>query len=551
MIPDPRIIENIKKLKSLGMSDKEIKDNLLKMGLSEKDCDDLLNSDSKKEEPLKLDQSGSKEISVSNPEEKKVTVASAFKKEEIPSDFFNSDSDEISDLKQGVKELSDEEKEDSKKEKIKKKETEEELPDITKDLDLDLLDRKDKEEKEDLISEEVYDKFNEKIEDLQKKEDTKKITKPTIAPIDIKGNQNIWETGLATTINTKLSEIETKQEKIEEYLKSKIDQELIKYKKIQETNKQLLVSKLTDMISQQEQAANIQITKQLAMIKIEQAKLNKKIEEINSGKSELQKTINNVNELGEQLEGNSKIIQDNINKLTITTTTKINVKLKEINDILALQSRITQGLIKNTQSAINTEVKKLNEFKEKISSQINPKELYDKLSELESFKQKLANRYEDRFEGVKREFLVKAKEAYKNDIDKQFLELNNLKNTIVSKTDPEIISKKIDELVDFKKTLLESIDEKISGALNIYESAITQEIKGKIRTVDEVKEKVESEIKKIQIAEDKINEIDKFKEQFIAVIDKNIEKMNQTMKIIENKMKNIEKEKNVFNNLKV
>lgn len=551
MIPDPRIIENIKKLKSLGMSDKEIKDNLLKMGLSEKDCDDLLNSDSKKEEPLKLDQCGSKEISVSNPEEKKVTVASAFKKEEIPSDFFNSDSDEISDLKQGVKELSDEEKEDSKKEKIKKKETEEELPDITKDLDLDLLDRKDKEEKEDLISEEVYDKFNEKIEDLQKKEDTKKITKPTIAPIDIKGDQNIWETGLATTINTKLSEIESKQEKIEEYLKSKIDQELIKYKKIQETNKQLLVSKLTDMISQQEQAANIQITKQLAMIKIEQAKLNKKIEEINSGKSELQKTINNVNELGEQLEGNSKIIQDNINKLTITTTTKINVKLKEINDILALQSRITQGLIKNTQSAINTEVKKLNEFKEKISSQINPKELYDKLSELESFKQKLANRYEDRFEGVKREFLVKAKEAYKNDIDKQFLELNNLKNTIVSKTDPEIISKKIDELVDFKKTLLESIDEKISGALNIYESAITQEIKGKIRTVDEVKEKVESEIKKIQIAEDKINEIDKFKEQFIAVIDKNIEKMNQTMKIIENKMKNIEKEKNVFNNLKV
>lgn len=542
MIPDPRIIENIKKLKSLGMSDKEIKENLLKMGLSEKDCDDLLNSDSKKEEPLKLDQNGSKEISISNPEEKKVTVASAFKKEEIPSDFFNSDSDEISDLKQGVKELSDEEKEESKKE------TEEELPDITKDLDLDLLDRK---EKGDLISEEVYDKFNEKIEDLQKKENTKKITKPTIAPIDIKGDQNIWETGLATTINTKLSEIETKQEKIEEYLKSKIDQELIKYKKIQETNKQLLVSKLTDMISQQEQAANIQITKQLAMIKIEQAKLNKKIEEINSGKSELQKTINNVNELGEQLEGNSKIIQDNINKLTITTTTKINVKLKEINDILALQSRITQGLIKNTQSAINTEVKKLNEFKEKISSQINPKELYDKLSELESFKQKLANRYEDRFERVKREFLVKAKEAYKNDIDKQFLELNNLKNTIVSKTDPEIISKKIDELVDFKKTLLESIDEKISGALNIYESAITQEIKGKIRTVDEVKEKVESEIKKIQIAEDKINEIDKFKEQFIAVIDKNIEKMNQTMKLIENKMKNIEKEKNVFNNLKV
>ena len=338
---------------------------------------------------------------------------------------------------------------------------------------------------------------------------------------------------------------------MEEYLKTRIDQELEKYKKIQETNKQLLLSKITEMISQQEQAANIQITKQLAMLKIEQAKLNKKIEEINSGKNELETVIGNVNELGTQLQQNNKVVQDNLNKLTITTTTKINAKLKEINDILALQSRITQGLVKNTQNAITEEVKKLNDFKEKVSSQINPKELYEKLSELESFKQKLATRYEDRFELVKREFLTKAKDAYKNEIEKQFLELNNVKNTIVSKTDPEIITKKINELSDFQKLLLESIDEKISGALNIYESAITQEIKGKIRTIDQVSEKLESEIKKIQIAQDKINEIDQFKEQFIAIIDKNIEKMNKTMKLVENKIKDVEKDKNVFNNLKV
>ena len=265
----------------------------------------------------------------------------------------------------------------------------------------------------------------------------------------------------------------------------------------------------------------------------------------------MEKVICNVIELVTQLQQNNKVVQDNLNKLTITTTTKINAKLKEINDILALQSRITQGLVKNTQNAITEEVKKLNDFKEKVSSQINPKELYEKLSELESFKQKLATRYEDRFELVKREFLTKAKDAYKNEIEKQFLELNNVKNTIVSKTDPEIITKKINELSDFQKLLLESIDEKISGALNIYESAITQEIKGKIRTIDQVSEKLESEIKKIQIAQDKINEIDQFKEQFIAIIDKNIEKMNKTMKLVENKIKDVEKDKNVFNNLKV
>ncbi len=544
MIPDPRIIENIKKLKSLGMSDKEIKDNLVKMGLSDTDCDELIKSshtnDEKKDE----------EISFAKPQNtvKKETVASAFRTNEIPDDFFNSDSDEISELKNSVQELPD-------TDKTEITEVDSSLPDITKNLDLDKLNTtKEDTNVEENISEKIYSDFNEKLNSLEKAKKTtiEPLKEPEIfKPQTIKANQNVWETGLATTINTKLSEIEQKQTRMEEYLKTRIDQELEKYKKIQETNKQLLLSKITEMISQQEQAANIQITKQLAMLKIEQAKLNKKIEEINSGKNELENVIGNVNELGSQLQQNNKVVQDNLNKLTITTTTKINAKLKEINDILALQSRITQGLVKNTQNAITEEVKKLNDFKEKVSSQINPKELYEKLSELESFKQKLAARYEDRFELVKREFLTKAKDAYKNEIEKQFLELNNVKNTIVSKTDPEIITKKINELSDFQKLLLESIDEKISGALNIYESAITQEIKGKIRTIDQVSEKLESEIKKIQIAQDKINEIDQFKEQFIAIIDKNIEKMNKTMKLVENKIKDVEKDKNVFNNLKI
>ncbi|MDD3244641.1 MAG: hypothetical protein PHU47_00655 [Candidatus ainarchaeum sp.] len=544
MIPDPRIIENIKKLKSLGMSDKEIKDNLVKMGLSDTDCDELIKSshtnDEKKDE----------EISFAKPQNtvKKETVASAFRTNEIPDDFFNSDSDEISELKNSVQELPD-------TDKTEITEADSSLPDITKDLDLDKLNTtKEDTNIEENISEKIYSDFNEKLNSLEKAKKTtiEPLKEPEIfKPQTIKANQNVWETGLATTINTKLSEIEQKQTRMEEYLKTRIDQELEKYKKIQETNKQLLLSKITDMISQQEQAANIQITKQLAMLKIEQAKLNKKIEEINSGKNELETVIGNVNELGSQLQQNNKVVQDNLNKLTITTTTKINAKLKEINDILALQSRITQGLVKNTQNAITEEVKKLNDFKEKVSSQINPKELYEKLSELESFKQKLAARYEDRFELVKREFLTKAKDAYKNEIEKQFLELNNVKNTIVSKTDPEIITKKINELSDFQKLLLESIDEKISGALNIYESAITQEIKGKIRTIDQVSEKLESEIKKIQVAQDKINEIDQFKEQFIAIIDKNIEKMNKTMKLVEKKIKDVEKDKNVFNNLKI
>jgi hypothetical protein len=56
MIQDPRIIENIKKLKELGMSKEDIKENLLKMGLASKDCDELITTafnekETTKEEP--------------------------------------------------------------------------------------------------------------------------------------------------------------------------------------------------------------------------------------------------------------------------------------------------------------------------------------------------------------------------------------------------------------------------------------------------------------------------------------------------------------------
>ena len=232
-------------------------------------------------------------------------------------------------------------------------------------------------------------------------------------------------------------------------------------------------------------------------------------------------------------------VDEDISKIVTSLTIKLNVKIKEINDTLALQSRITEGLVKNTQNSIETQVKKLNEYTDGLKKTINPKQIYDKLAELDTFKTQLANRYDERFEKVKIEFLEKAKDAMKNEITTELREIKNVRDTIVKKTDPEIISKKLDELKIFEENLLSSVDEKISQSLKIYESSLTQEFKEKIKEIDKTKKTIENDYNKLGSIQEKMDELTKFKEQFIAVIDKNIEVMNQNMQVLNERVKQI------------
>ncbi len=512
MIPDPRIIDNIKKLKELGMSENDIRDNLLKMNLSPADCDELiLTASIKTIEKTEKENNEKKPVAKDNKKEKQKT------KEEI--DVIEEEKLEIKDKEET--ELPDNLFDENvnieplkEEEGLNIKEIIKEAPDVTKGLDFSSYD---------------YQKTDDKSETA-----TKSIV------------EDIWSSGLATTINTKLNEIDIKQNKFEEYIKKKISEEVDKLRKIQETSKHLLISKIDEEVTEKTGAINTQLIKQLAQIKIELVKINKKAEEINSGKKEVDELIKSLQTIQTQVVENNTRSQENITQMIATTSVKLNSKIKEINDILALQSKITQGLIKNTQTTITDEVKKLSEFKEELNNKVNPQLLYDKLSQLETFKQQLASRYETRFENVRNEFLVKAREAFKEEIESELKEVKKVRETIVSKTDPEIINKKLDELDGFQTQLLSAIDEKISQSLKIYESAINQNIKTKIKTLDEEISKVENAIANLEVAKEKVNELNQFREQFLAIIDKNIEKMNNSISQLDKKIKEIEEKQKML-----
>jgi hypothetical protein len=128
--------------------------------------------------------------------------------------------------------------------------------------------------------------------------------------------------------------------------------------------------------------------------------------------------------------------------------------------------------------------------------------------------------------------LQKAKLAIKSEVNNELQELNKIREEIVSKTDPEKIEKKLVELKKMEEELIDSVDVKIQQSLKIHQASINAEFKDKMKEIDNYRDNLEKSKGLSRELEDKIKEIDKFKQQFIAVIDENIEKMNQNMKLL-------------------
>jgi hypothetical protein len=523
---DERILENIKKLRSLGMPNNEIIDNLVNIGLSKEESKKLVLNTDKETPKSELQEK------INNIKENKQKTKSPKKskeKEEIPNDFFNSETGEIIDTP-----IDDNDDELSELKNLSKNKNEEEI-----NFDIDLKSKLQDDENN------IYKKY----EDINQEDLYKKYTKPTVnIQNNSNGNQDIWQKGLATTINSKLTELENKQKSIEINIKSKIESEIQKTTQFQEKVNKDIIKMINNIVNSEVGKINTKVITEMAKLKIAEAKINSKIQIIDKDKNNVKELTNEFESLKNDLKTNiletkkrtdsiTTGTEENITKILTTMTVKLNEKIKEINSTLALQSKITEGLVKNTQNSIGTEIKKLNNFQKDIKQQIDPKRLYDKINELDDFKSKLSNRYQERFEKVKNEFLQKAKIAIKNEVEEDLSEINKVKREIVAKTDPEKINKKLIELKNMEEELTSAIDTKIEQSLKIYEASIATEFKNKMTEIENYKTNLEKSVDLQKTLENKIKEIDRFKKQFIAVIDENIEKMNQNMSVVMQKKK--------------
>ena len=543
MIADDRVVENIKKLQELGMSHDEIIENLVRMGLSKDESTELI-----KKAEVDINKNKKPVESTTKVEDKKVIKVEEKsttkvedeipKTREIPDNFFEND-----ELPNQVVDVP---------------ETDlfaDEMNNISKGLEMDTLEDMSKNESSSgIIDKATINSINvgSLNQDYKPEIDFKDSTSENI---------DIWQRGIITTINMKLTELENKQKTTEEYLKKKMDEnttslqkliteELNKLNSVQASSRQLLLAKIGNDIKAETDKSNAKVLIELTKFKVLEARMGNELAKIESEKNSISALSLNLEDRSKEIKEVSELTvkqndlltqktEESINKIITTLTTKLNTKIKEINNTLALQSRITEGLVKNTQNSIDLEIKKIIEFEEGIKKQINPQQIYDKLSELDTFKTQLANRYDERFEKVKIEFLAKAREAMKNEISDELRELKHVRDTIAQRTDPEIINKKLEELRIFEEHLLVSVDEKISQSLKIYESSLNSEFKEKIKEIERLEKGIEKDLNAVNLIQEKMDELNKFKEQFIAVIDQNIEVMNVNMQALNERVKQI------------
>ena len=547
---DERIIENINKLKALGMNDKDIIDSLVNIGLSKEESEELVLS---KEKETELDKkvndkkekiSDKKQDVVEKKEEVKKPEVKEEKKDEIPDDFFSSKDDSTKNELNKLKEISDSKKDDF---------------DFSINLNDDYIPKTkdlDKENEIELETDDNYIKdtlFEEKpIENNINKEVKQSYKEDSFVNNDDSGNDGLWQKGLLTTINSKLIELESKQKEIEDSLKRKIETEVVKLETFQENTRDEIKKSVKNIISQEVSELNKKIITDLAKFKVTESKINSKIQSIDDNKEKLENTVNsyesikndlkqNVIENKEKIDSiitkaeqnitktmttmtiklNQKVkefdglisqqsqkndalvskTQDNISKIVSTISGKLNEKVKEINNTLSLQTKITEGLVKTTQNNVNNEIKKLNEFQKELVSKIDLKKITERLLELDKYKEQLAKRYDERFDVVKQEFLQKARVSIKSEVDTNISEIRDIKKFVSERTNPKILDEKLSE---FEKTA----SERMRSVFNEISQEKIKEIKEYTESIDKNKEDAINEIN------EHIKELEKSKDDY-------------------------------------
>ena len=197
MIADDRVVENIKKLQELGMSHDEIIENLVRMGLSKEESTELI----KKAE---LDINKNKKPVESTPKKEEKNVVKVDEKNiikvedeipktrEIPDDFFENDElpTQIVDVPE-TDFLADE------------------MNNVSKGLEMDTLEDMSKNESSSgMIDKATISSINvgSLNQDYKPEIDFKDSTSENI---------DIWQRGIITAINMKLTELENKQKTTE------------------------------------------------------------------------------------------------------------------------------------------------------------------------------------------------------------------------------------------------------------------------------------------------------------------------------------------------
>ncbi|MBT4870047.1 MAG: hypothetical protein HON47_00540 [Candidatus Diapherotrites archaeon] len=499
-----RVIDSIKKLTALGVSEKEIIGNLTDVGINVNEAKGLISEAKGKFKPNEVEQKideknlfdkKTKNLSINdqisgqlNIKEPSKVILDKTKKPVIQKPKKIEDISKNIDLGLKVKESpqkvieSNEKKQESQigamigekptlekeiKEKPKmpkkkfglfgKKQDKDPIAELQKELNLtnekEKVDLEPKKEiivpKEKMIEEKVAEK---------------------IAP-NVSNNEleQLWKKGIVTAINSKLSEMKKLKEEIDVEINAKVDaavkKELTQFKVLMESQKNLTISTNKEVLDDKQKEITLIIDAKISELKKQSTQLSEGIKRVGEAKKEqedslqqVQTVLSDAKKTKAQLvvEMNSELIKAKSDaQVFIDSSEKHLEELDQrVNKTLELEKNVADGLVKEAEQKIEKmALTKADDLIEKLEVKLNNLEAMEKKIDPERLEEKI-----NLLEEFKKQFLQNMQENL-TEINVAIKEINK-KNEDADKIlqgKSLAIDAKIEELTKFEKSFTEKI----------------------------------------------------------------------------------------------
>jgi len=505
------ILDSIKKLIALNVSDQEILLNLKEIGVSESEADDLI--------------SEAKGIPVKKHEQ-----------EEIEKDSGKVMRDVALNLAEASKDIAAENE-------ISEEKVMEETENIVAGLD-------------DLEEDKVISK-------PKKKEETKtilnSISKPAQKPKPIAHVQapqvivhksvnlnKLWEKGILVTVDQKVNEMKKLREEIDTILDAKIkasvDKGLSQEKLIFESQQKLMIdnvnSKLDSKVGEiteiidtkihEMKTLNESVRENMLQLEKKEAQYKSTFDEIESKMTDLQTT---KQKLVQDLTAEMITNKSNAQEFLENATSKMQEIDERVSRTLELESNIAEGVVKDANDKIDAlALEKTEQIKAEVDvemralrvlrDKVNPERINKQLDTFEEISERLAEEQKIVFKGLDSRITSKLK-----DFDK-------------------LAQDRLDEKEGKLKGLKDLAEYKIDQAMQEHKADYEKVVSDKLDELDSFKEDLLSEIDP-ESFKTSMKDLELFKQQFVKVIENNVGKFNESIKSLNEQSNTVEKQINL------
>jgi hypothetical protein len=363
---------------------------------------------------------------------------------------------------------------------------------------------------------------------------SKKQPSAAAKPASTQNIEKLWEKGILATVDSKLEEMKDLNDSIKAVIAQEVQKEtakeMQKMKIVMESQRSLMVEKVNAELEKKakeiqdtivSQTKNLSKMNELSMDNINKLEALRKTNEslfavIDEKLKELEKTKSRlVSEMNSELISSKSQVEEFI---TDAETKRAEIDAR-INRTLELESKITEGLLKDAEQKIeNLSIEKSDELEQEVHKkitqldemikQVNPEGIQRKLNELRLLEERLGEDSKKQVEQLFYSFMPKLEKNFKQklgEIDGIVAKRTKELDALEKQVDVESINSTMEELEIFKKQFVDTVKKNVDE-FNVAKKSITELMQQREKALDDAIKQIAAKIKEMNEFERKFAE---------------------------------------------